>query len=678
MPVTGTFCILPYMLTKSKFKIGLECPTRLFYHNRSSEYDNQNVENPFLDSLAEGGFQVGEMAKFLLSKNPIQSDFTIKERNKEEVLDITASRLNNAEHIAFAEAGFEFDGCYVRVDLINKRGNQIDIFEVKSASISEDEEFFNSKTGEIDMNWSSYLLDVAFQYYVVKNVLEEKGYQVTPHLILVNKLQIVKKDGLNQFFQISSPDGLTKEVEVNATFDDIKEDLDLLSVRDVSQEVNWLFEQKNNQKIYGNKGSFEKLVEHLKYVNLIDQEWVKSPVGSHCKNCPFYSKNNQNKCGRSLCFSKHEWDTGSKSLNEIFSNKLILELWLGKGGSHLSKELWEHNIPFIAELDKNAFERDRKLEHVGFTPSERRQIQIQLESDLSVGYRFNREAFEELKIDWEWPLNMIDFETNTSALPFFKGMRPYQTVAFQFSHHTLDKDGEIRHINQWLSFEAGRYPNFDFVRKLKNSLSINHGTIFRYATHENTVLNQIKQELQLSQEIDKDELIDFIVDITEEKSGKNKIQGDRNMVDLLEVVLSTYYGHSAGGSNSIKYILPAIIQDVPFLKNKYSQLGLYGRGKKIDSLNFEQHIWLTKESNWNPYKTLPLIFKDDVRKGSGSILNVADGGAAMNAYTLLQFQGLTESERNAYKLALLRYCELDTMAMVMIIEGLMELSKKQS
>jgi len=152
VPVTGTFCILTYMLTKSKFKIGLECPTRLFYHNRSSEYDNQNVENPFLDSLAEGGFQVGEMAKFLLSKDPIQSDFTIKERNKEEVLDITASRLNNAEHIALAEAGFEFDGCYVRVDLINKRGNQIDIFEVKSASISEDEDFFNSKTGEIDMN----------------------------------------------------------------------------------------------------------------------------------------------------------------------------------------------------------------------------------------------------------------------------------------------------------------------------------------------------------------------------------------------------------------------------------------------------------------------------------------------------------------------------------------------
>ena len=173
-------------------------------------------------------------------------------------------------------------------------------------------------------------------------------------------------------------------------------------------------------------------------------------------------------------------------------------------------------------------------------------------------------------------------------------------------------------------------------------------------------------------------MIDFIADITEEKSGKNKIRGNRNMVDVLEVVLSTYYSHSAGGSNSIKYILPAIIQDVPFLKNKYSQLGLYGRGNKIDSLNFKQHIWLTKESNWNPYKTLPPVFNDEAPNGIGSILNVADGGAAMNAYTLLQFQGLTESERNAYKLALLRYCELDTMAMVMIIEGLMELSKKHS
>jgi hypothetical protein len=666
------------MLTKSKFKIGVECPTRLFYHNRSSEYDNQNVENPFLDSLAEGGFQVGEMAKFLLSNDPITSNFTIEEYNREKVLAITESRLNSSENISFAEAGFEFDGCYVRVDLINKRGNQIDIFEVKSASIFEDEEFFNSKTGEIDTKWLSYILDVAFQHYVAKNILEKKGYRVTPHLILVNKSQIVKKDGLNQFFQISSPDGLTKKVVVNATFDDIREDLDLLSVRSVSKEVNWLLEQKNNHRIYGNKGSFEKLVEHLKFVNLIDKDWVKSPVGAHCKSCSFYSKNNQNKCGRSLCFSEHEWDSGSKSVNEIFSNKLILELWLGKGGAHLSKDLWKHNIPFISELDNNVFERDRKPEDVGFNPSERRQIQIQLQSDLSVRYKFNREAFEELKVDWEWPLNMIDFETNTSAIPFFKGMRPYQTVAFQFSHHTLDEGGEIRHLSQWLSFESGRYPNFDFVRELKNALSVNNGTIFRYATHENSVLSQIKQELHLSQESDKDELIDFIVDITEEKFGKNKIRGDRNMVDLLEVVLSTYYSQSAGGSNSIKAILPAIIQDVAFLKNKYSKLGLYGRDKKIHSLNFEQHIWLTKESNWNPYKTLPLVFNEDARKGSGSILNVADGGAAMNAYTLLQFQGLTKSERKAYKLALLRYCELDTMAMVMIIEGLMELSKKHS
>ena len=48
--------------TKSKFKIASECPTRLFYLDKP-QYANQNEENPFLEALAEGGYQAGELAK---------------------------------------------------------------------------------------------------------------------------------------------------------------------------------------------------------------------------------------------------------------------------------------------------------------------------------------------------------------------------------------------------------------------------------------------------------------------------------------------------------------------------------------------------------------------------------------------------------------------------------------
>ena len=45
-----------------------------------------------------------------------------------------------------------------------------------------------------------------------------------------------------------------------------------------------------------------------------------------------------------------------------------------------------------------------------------------------------------------------------------------------------------------------------------------------------------------------------------------------------------------------------------------------------------------------------------------------DGGAAMMAYAYLQFGDLHAEQRELIRKALLRYCELDTMAMVMIWE----------
>ena len=44
-------------LTKSRFKLATECPTKLYYTGKK-EYLNQKYEDSFLLALAEGGFQV--------------------------------------------------------------------------------------------------------------------------------------------------------------------------------------------------------------------------------------------------------------------------------------------------------------------------------------------------------------------------------------------------------------------------------------------------------------------------------------------------------------------------------------------------------------------------------------------------------------------------------------------
>jgi len=49
-------------LTKSKFKLGLECPTKLYYVDKPI-FPNQKKEDPFLEQLANGGFQVEALAR---------------------------------------------------------------------------------------------------------------------------------------------------------------------------------------------------------------------------------------------------------------------------------------------------------------------------------------------------------------------------------------------------------------------------------------------------------------------------------------------------------------------------------------------------------------------------------------------------------------------------------------
>lgn len=51
-------------LTKSRFKLATECPTKLFY-TRKKEYADQSLEDSFLEALADGGYQAGGVTTLL-------------------------------------------------------------------------------------------------------------------------------------------------------------------------------------------------------------------------------------------------------------------------------------------------------------------------------------------------------------------------------------------------------------------------------------------------------------------------------------------------------------------------------------------------------------------------------------------------------------------------------------
>ena len=49
-------------LTKSRFRQAIECPTKLYYTKKDNIYANVKLDDNFLKTLADGGFQVEELA----------------------------------------------------------------------------------------------------------------------------------------------------------------------------------------------------------------------------------------------------------------------------------------------------------------------------------------------------------------------------------------------------------------------------------------------------------------------------------------------------------------------------------------------------------------------------------------------------------------------------------------
>jgi hypothetical protein len=74
---------------------------------------------------------------------------------------------------------------------------------------------------------------------------------------------------------------------------------------------------------------------------------------------------------------------------------------------------------------------------------------------------------------------------------------------------------------------------------------------------------------------------------------------------------------------------------------------------------------------------LPPLFEgwaeSDLEDNVSEMDGIADGGMALTAYAKLQYQDMTDKERAEITSGLLKYCELDTLAMVMIYEHFKEI-----
>ena len=243
----------------------------------------------------------------------------------------------------------------------------------------------------------------------------------------------------------------------------------------------------------------------------------------------------------------------------------------------------------------------------------------------------------------KYPLHFIDFETYTGAMPFHKGMRPYELIAFQWSCHTIKHPGAEPEHKEWIHI-GDQFPNFEFAESLMDLIG-NTGTPLMWATHENTVLRGILNQMEIFG-YQNQTLSQWILNMTHDNDKKNKREG--RLIDMNRMTLDHYFHPYMKGRTSIKKVLPAIwnhnpyLHNVPFFKD-YAATDLLGA--VID-----------------PYDTLVAISEEDAED------DVVNGGTdAMRAYQRIRFDdSLTTVQKEEIKNQLLNYCKLDTMAMVII------------
>jgi len=637
-------------LTKSLFNISRECASRLYYAKRD-EYPSVKDEDEFLQSLAEGGMQVGELACMM---HP--GGRAIETLNSAYAIAQTDIELQK-DNVTLYEPALSYDDKFlIRVDVFEKDGNDVNLIEVKAKSWSSDEEFF-TRSGTIQSDWIPYLYDVAFQYWVMSNA--HPKWNITPTLMLVNKDAVTTVDGLYQRFRVVQNESGRKEIKLKpgTTLADLGEPI--LKKVDVSEAVATILEGKaipEAKKTPLQKLEFSEWMHILADYHIRDEQYPVE-IGDKCRGCEFRVPLEKLKGGQQSGFINC-WKTALGWDDDDFQEPHIFDLWNGrsfygnmmeKGIYHL-KDVWMDDLP--ASPDGITSKQD------AWEPKERQTVQILVETGgIAEDEVILNPLYEEMG-RWQYPLQFLDFEALRLAIPFLKGRRPYEQLAFQFSVHTMLEDGTVTHSAEWIDRERGSFPNYECIRQLKSALENDNGTIFQYTHFENTLLTEVMNQLigDRDRVEDADELIEWIQMVIR--------GGEREMADLHKLIKQYHFHKDFNGSISIKKVLPAILNTSEVLKEKYTRPY---RGK-----NFKDQIWYREDENGqaiDPYKLLPPINFENLSDYETGEEFIADGGSAMMAYARMQFDDVSREERDAVFNALLSYCELDTLAMVMIVEA---------
>jgi CRISPR/Cas system-associated exonuclease Cas4 (RecB family) len=164
--------------------------------------------------------------------------------------------------------------------------------------------------------------------------------------------------------------------------------------------------------------------------------------------------------------------------------------------------------------------------------------EIQRAAVMSGKPHVNQTQIDAFVKNLEYPLHFLDFETFSTAIPLFDGIRPYEQIPFQFSLHIVHKAGEKPEHRKYLA-EGRSDPRPEFMRELKSVIEPVGSVLVFNATFEKSRLKECAELLP------------------EYQSWVMAVNG--RIVDLLNPFKAfNFYHPNQCGSASMKSVLPAL------------------------------------------------------------------------------------------------------------------------
>lgn len=573
------------------------CPTAAFYG--WSGLQSKNDKDAFLCFLAEEGRTVGRMARRLFDDGVMVAEKNLERANRE-----TRGYLEN--DCTLFEACITEDDFVVRPDVFIRKGGTLYIIEVKS------------KVGNLRQHREGKMLinmyrDVRAAY---KEIVYDLAFQVEVLRRAFPSLSIVP------YFLLPEESARACREEVMAARN--KEELTPLEICD---EVISKRRSDSVLKFFPAEQAIERIRNATSTtMGAMALAWKsgrrpEAKLKYGCRNCEFRLKGGEAKSdGFHKCWGKlAEPDPHLFDLHQLYALKTP-----GNKQALLANEK-------IRAGKASLFDVEEAELHGEHSARQRMQLQYQRSGEEWIDPQLGEEIAK-----LQWPIAFLDFETTMAAIPWHSGLKPYETLPFQFSAHILHEDGSYVH-KEWLNTED-RVPTLPFIRELRTALD-SVASVLVFTEYEIRILSEAIGLLnRLHHEESKRER-EWIAELL--NSGR--------IIDQHAWVHRFHFASGMSGRTSIKVVLPSVWKNNPSLRcHEY----------------FKRYFREEDGKILDPYKTLPSA------SISGAPFEVREGCGAMQAYReMIIGRGATcPKTKEAIATLLRNYVTLDTASQWIIFE----------